>query len=62
MKGPFCIVTDDDGHHYVIQSKRREQWRQFLMDHDSKVSVMPKWAHRIDGPGSIDFIDFTERA
>lgn len=61
MKGPFCIVMDDDGHHYVIQSKRQEQWARFLKSRDNEDGVEPKWAHRIDGPHSIDFIDYTER-
>ncbi len=61
MKGPFCIVADNDGHWYVIQSKRQEQWERFLKSRACDDGIEPVWAQRIDGPGSIDFIDYTER-
>jgi hypothetical protein len=55
VEGPFCIVSDDDCHRYVIPVARRADWEAFLRSDAAADGDAPAWADRIDGESSISF-------
>lgn len=46
----YCIVTDNDSHHYVIPSSRIDQWFNWCDNNDDFV---PQWADPIGGDPSL---------
>jgi len=42
----FTIVSDDDGHQYVIPCEMRAEWDQLIKDGDVD---LPAWADRVEG-------------
>ena len=60
--GPYCIVDDDDGHHYVIPVDKEEEWSDWVesatnywneMKYDEEEPELPEWADSIGGCPSL---------
>lgn len=56
--GPFILVSDDDGHDYIIPVSRRNDWDKWCdMDsYDCESWQVPNYAMSVDRP----FISFPE--
>lgn len=49
----YCLVTDDDCHHYVIEAEHRDEW--YELDDDQINAGLP-WAWQVGGePGQVTF-------
>lgn len=49
----YCIVSDDDGHDYVIPKDRRKDWESWVEDPESAYRELPEWADPIGGSPSL---------
>lgn len=60
----FRIVSDDDGHNFVIPEDRESEWEDFLNKvAESTYGVVdipddPEWAKRVDGVSSVVFPEY----
>lgn len=56
------LVSDDDGHWYVIPYAKEEAFYEYLNkvydDSCTEVIEEPRWLDIIDGPGSIIFTEY----
>lgn len=51
----YCLVSDDDGHHYVIEVEHRDEW--YELD-DSAINDGLAWAWLVGGaPNQVTFTD-----
>jgi hypothetical protein len=50
----YCIVTDDDGHTFVIEAEHEDEW--FTLD-DDQINAGPSWAWQVSG--STNQVTFT---
>jgi hypothetical protein len=51
----YALVTDDDGHDYVIEADRRDEW--YELD-DDQINAGPAWAWPVGGaPSQVTFTD-----
>ena len=58
--GPYCVVSDDDGHWYVIPAGKRDDWDEFVQSAGRDLSIAaPDWAIPIDDPSKVSFPDFS---
>lgn len=49
----YCLVSDDDGHHYVIEVEHRDEW--YELDDDA-INDGPAWAWQVGGaPNQVTF-------
>lgn len=53
----FRIVSDNDGHNYIIPADMLEPWIDWLEDSGDDYDL-PAWAERIDHFSSITFTDW----
>ena len=53
----FRLVTDGDGHWYLIPNDRENDWDEWRDSDDHATGIPPDWAVGIDGPGSVTFVD-----
>lgn len=40
----YCLVSDDDGHDYVIPADKRDEWNRLI---DDEMNEAPDWAYMI---------------
>jgi len=57
----FMIVSDDDGHTYVIPEEKDKEWFAFVEDPNYGYIDEPEWARRINGKESIRFPSYEDR-
>lgn len=50
----YCIVSDDDGHNYVIDASHVDEW--YELD-DDQINAGPEWAWLVGG--SVNQVTFT---
>jgi len=55
MGAEYVIVSDDDGHNYVIPADKIKDWDYWLMD--ACDDILPSWCKTIGG--SITLVKFT---
>lgn len=49
----YCLVSDDDGHDYVIEVEHRDEW--YELDDDA-INDGPSWAWQVGGaPNQVTF-------
>lgn len=49
----YCVVSDDDGHHYVIEADHQDEW--FTLT-DDEINDGPEWAWSVGGaPNMVTF-------
>lgn len=49
MNEYFELVSDDDGHDYVIPYGKRDEWNEFLDDPEMPYIELPVWAVEVNG-------------
>ncbi len=54
----YCLVSDNDGHDYVVPIARRAEWN--AMPPSELDDGVPEWATRIDGAHVLSFTDWCE--
>lgn len=58
----FCIVSDDDGHNYVIPAGKKEAWDRFCdgdkTDGNYELGDLPEWATELGYPPC--YVTFTD--
>lgn len=57
MTERYRLVSDDDGHHFVIPANNQTAWEAYLQDvyGDEDIS-QPAWAHEVGGaPSQVTF-------
>lgn len=51
----YCLVSDDDGHHYVIEAEHHGEW--YELD-DDQINAGQTWAWQVGGaPSAVTFTD-----
>lgn len=49
----YVLVSDDDGHHYVIEASHLDEWYELT---DDQVNDGLAWAHPVGGsPSAVTF-------
>jgi len=58
----YTLVQDNDCHWYVIPEDKRKNWYEWrsLPPGDPKSWIVPKYAHRVDGPHTVSFPNWIE--
>jgi hypothetical protein len=55
----FMIVSDDDGHDYVIPAEKRAEWREYIeAAYGDDPPDEPEWVRAIGG--SLSLLTFTD--
>lgn len=50
MAERFRLVSDEDGHDYVIPADKLDEWDAFMSDEEAKEDgIVPEWAREIGG-------------
>lgn len=58
----YKIVSDDDGHWYVIPAAMAGRWLVWVVSEEAELGRVPKWAKPINGsPSRVWFKEFTIR-
>lgn len=53
----YFLVSDGDGHWYVVPATHREQWDDWIDSEDYINGIDPEFATPVDGPSSVTFVD-----
>jgi hypothetical protein len=53
----YALVSDDDGHHYVIEASHLDEWYGL---NDEEINDGPTWAHQVGG--ALSAVTFTNPA
>jgi len=56
MDTEYIIVSDDDGHNYVIPADKLKEWNRWLNSQDCQDGIAPTWCESIGG--SISLVKF----
>jgi len=56
MDTEYIIVSDDDGHNYVIPADKSKEWNRWLDSQDCQGGIVPTWCESIGG--SISLVKF----
>jgi hypothetical protein len=55
------LVSDDDGHDYVIPADKQRAWYDFLNSEAAELGELPEWAERLQlSPNCYTFTDWQE--
>lgn len=49
----FVIVSDDDGHHYIIPADKLNDWDIWICSEDYELGQIPEWAVTIGGSPTL---------
>lgn len=52
----YTIVSDDDGHRYVIPVDKKSEWDKFMSSEDYDNGEIPEYADHI--PGCLSLLKF----
>ena len=52
----YVIVSDDDGHYYVIPADKIKEWNHWLESQDYQDGIAPIWCEEIGG--AINLVKF----
>ncbi len=56
MSERYRLVSDDDGHHFVIPDGREDEWDSWVEIGVLDNEPQPKWAHEVGGsPTQVTF-------
>lgn len=57
LPGPYILVTDDDGHWYVIPKSKHARWEVWLTQ---QLILLPDYAQSLGGsPSCVEFMEYT---
>lgn len=45
----FTIISDNDGHYYVIPVDKKEDWTRYLNSEESELGYIPMYAKPVGG-------------
>lgn len=53
----YRLVSDDDGHWYIVPADRQEEFDELIMS-DEFNRAMPAWVQEVNGhPNNVSFVD-----
>ena len=70
MNTPYCLVTDDGGHWFVIPVSKKDDWDDYAeateeywtiipVDYSEEPPDFPKWADEVGGaPNLVEFKEY----
>jgi hypothetical protein len=53
----YMLITDDDGHWYIIPSLKGNDWYTFLEDPEMPYKALPSWAKPVGGSYALVTFD-----
>ena len=45
----YTLVSDDDGHEYIIPYEKLDEWEEFLQSEECELGDVPEYAERKEG-------------